>query len=110
MYEGFGSDDAKVQKVGFLAVKHLEWRLHLERLMRSPVLEVRRRREQPPHIDRKPLSASMHLTMAHRILPMHSDTSICCGVLVAASFWITPIFKQYCRNSPPVYSPLLSAR
>ena len=34
--EGSGSDDAKVQEVGFLAVKHLEWCLHLERLMRSP--------------------------------------------------------------------------
>ena len=30
VHEGSGSDDAKVQKVGFLAVKHLEWRLPLE--------------------------------------------------------------------------------
>ena len=50
MNEGSGSNEAKVREVGFLAVKHLEWRLHLERLMRSPVLEVRRRHEQlPPH-------------------------------------------------------------
>ena len=51
MHEGSGSDDAKVREVGFLAVKHLYWRLHLECLiMRSPILEVRRRHEQlPPH-------------------------------------------------------------
>ena len=50
VHEGSGSDDAKVREIGFLAVKHLDWRLHLERLIRSPVLEVRRRHEQlPPH-------------------------------------------------------------
>ena len=35
-----------MQEVGFLAVKHFEWRLPLERLLRSPVLEVRGRPEQ----------------------------------------------------------------
>ena len=50
VHEGSDSDDAKVQEVGFLAEKHLEWRLPLERLLRSPVLEVRGRPEQlPPH-------------------------------------------------------------
>ena len=50
VHEGSGSDDAKVRKAGFLAVKQFEWRLHLERLMRGPVLEARRRHEQlPPH-------------------------------------------------------------
>ena len=50
VHEGSHSDDAKAREVGFFAVKHPEWRLHLERLMRSPVLEVRRRHEQlPPH-------------------------------------------------------------
>ena len=49
-HEGFGSDDAKVRDVGFLAVKYLEWRLHLERLLRSLVLEVHHQHEQlPPH-------------------------------------------------------------
>ena len=46
VHEGSDSDDAKVQEVGFLAVKHFEWRLPLERLLRSPVLEVRGRSEQ----------------------------------------------------------------
>ena len=41
MYEGSGSDDAKVIEVGFLAVKHFKWRLHLECLMWGPVLEER---------------------------------------------------------------------
>ena len=36
VHEGSGSDDVKVREVGFLAVKHLEWRLYLERLMLSP--------------------------------------------------------------------------
>ena len=50
VHETSDSDDAKVQEVGFLAVKHLEWRLPLERLLRSPVLEVRGRPEQlTPH-------------------------------------------------------------
>ena len=50
VHEGSGPDDVKVGKVGFLAVKHLKWRLRLECLMRSPILEVRRRHEQlPPH-------------------------------------------------------------
>ena len=48
MYEGSGSDGAKVREVGFLAVKHLESRLHLERLVRSPILKIRRRLEQLP--------------------------------------------------------------
>ena len=48
VHEGSDFDDAKVQEVGFLAVKHLEWRLPLERLLRSPVLEVRGRPEQLP--------------------------------------------------------------
>ena len=41
-----GSDYAKVREVSFLSVMHFEWRLHLERLTRSPVPEVRRRHEQ----------------------------------------------------------------
>ena len=50
VHEGSDSDDAKVQEVGFLADKHLEWRLLLERLLRSPVVEVRGRPERlPPH-------------------------------------------------------------
>ena len=50
VHEASDSDDAKVQEVGFFAVKHFEWRLALERLLRSPVLEVRGRPEQlPPH-------------------------------------------------------------
>ena len=50
LYEGSGSDDAKVREVGFLALKNIEWCLHLERLMRSPVREVRSHHEQlPPH-------------------------------------------------------------
>ena len=48
MREGFGSDDAKVREMGFLAAKHLEWRLHLKRLVGSPVREVRSRHEQLP--------------------------------------------------------------
>ena len=43
VHKGSDSDDAKVREVGFLAVKHLEWRLPLECLVRSSVLEVRRR-------------------------------------------------------------------
>ena len=50
VHEGSGSDDAKVREVGFLAVKHLQWRLPLEYVMPNSVLEVRRRHEQlPPH-------------------------------------------------------------
>ena len=50
VHEGSSSDGAKVQKVGFLAVKHLEWCLRLEHLVRSPVLQVRSHHEQPlPH-------------------------------------------------------------
>ena len=50
VHEGSGSDDAKVREVDLRAVKHLECRLHLERRMRSPVLEVRCRHKQlPPH-------------------------------------------------------------
>ena len=48
VHEGSGSDDAKVGEVGFLAVKHLEWRLDLECLVRSHVLEVRNHHEQVP--------------------------------------------------------------
>ena len=49
-HEGFTSNDAKVREVGFLAVKHLEWRSHLERLVCSPVLEAHSRHQQlPPH-------------------------------------------------------------
>ena len=76
----------KVREVGFLTVKHLEWRLHLERLMRSPVFEVRHRHSQLPHIDDgKPRSASSHQTMAHRVFSTRLDTPIICGVLVAAN-------------------------
>ena len=64
----------------------------------------------PPHALRhmgngKMLSASMHRTMAHRVLPARSDALICCGVLMAANSWIIPVSKQYCQNSCPVYSP-----
>ena len=43
---GSGSDDAEMREVDLPAVKHLELLLHLERLVRSPVLEVRSRHEQ----------------------------------------------------------------
>ena len=50
LYKGSGFDDAKVREARFLAVKYIERRLHLERLVRSPVLEVHSRHEQlPPH-------------------------------------------------------------
>ena len=50
MYNGSGSDYAKVREVGFFVVKHLECRLHFERLMRSPVLQVCNRHEKlAPH-------------------------------------------------------------
>ena len=52
-------------------------------------------------MDGKPLSAGMHRSMMHRVLPTRSNTPICCGVLVAANSWIIPIAKQDCRNSPP---------
>ena len=45
MHESSGSDGVKVRKVGFLAVKHLEWRPHLDRLVRSSVLGERSRHE-----------------------------------------------------------------
>ena len=48
VHEGSGSDNANVREVGFLAVKHLQYRLHLERLTRIPVFEVRSRHKQPP--------------------------------------------------------------
>ena len=89
-----------------LAVKHLEWRPHLECLVQSHVLEARNRHEQLPHMDdRKTLSASTQRTMAQRVLPTRSDTPICCGVLVVVNSCIIPASKQYCRNSSPVYSP-----
>ena len=50
MHEGSGSDDTKWRKVDFLVVKHLEWLLHLDRLVQSPVPEVRSRHQQlSPH-------------------------------------------------------------
>ena len=86
VHEGSGSDDAKVREVDLRAVKHLECRLHLERRMRSPVLEVRRHHEQLPHMDDgKPLSGSMHQTMAHRALLTRLDTRVCCGVFEAVN-------------------------
>ena len=48
MHKGSRFDDAKVREVGVFAVKHLELRLHLQRFIRSPVLEVRHRHEQLP--------------------------------------------------------------
>ena len=48
VHKGFGTHDAKVREVGFLTVRRLKRRLHLERLVRSLVLEVRSRHEQPP--------------------------------------------------------------
>ena len=48
MHEGSGSDNANVREVGFLAVKHLERRLHLECLVRSPSLEIQSHHEQLP--------------------------------------------------------------
>ena len=53
-----GSDDAK--KVDFLAVKHLEWRLHLKRLVRGPVLEVCSRHEHRPSYGRWNAAACEH--------------------------------------------------
>ena len=32
-HEGSSNDDAKVREVGSLAMKHLEWRLHLKHLV-----------------------------------------------------------------------------
>ena len=59
--QGSSFDDAKVRKVGFVALKHLEYRFHFEHLVRSPVLEVRRRHYQLHRTDdEKPLSVSMH--------------------------------------------------
>ena len=86
VHEGSGSDDAKVREVGFLAVKHLQWRLHLEGLMRSPVLEVRRRHEQlPPHRRWKTTVCEHAPNHGAQNSPAHSDTPICCGVLVATN-------------------------
>ena len=100
--EDSGANDAKVRELNFLAVKHLQWRLHLKRLFQSPVFKVHRRHKQPPHMnDGKLLSASMHRTMAHRVLPTRSDTPIYCGMLVAVNSWIIPLSKQYFRNSSP---------
>ena len=110
VHEGSDSDDAKVQEVGFLAEKHLEWRLPLERLLRSPILEVRGRPEQLlPHGRWEALSASMYRTMVHRVPPTHSNTPRFCGVLVATKSLIMPVSKQYCRKSSPVYSPPMEA-
>ena len=38
-----------------------------------------------------PLSASMHRTIAARVLPTRSDIPICCGVLVLANSSATPV-------------------
>ena len=82
-HEGSGSNDVKVREVGFLTVKHLRWRLHLERLVRSPVLEARSRHEQlPPHGRWKTAVCENHQTMTHKVLLTRSDPPICCGVLV----------------------------
>ena len=48
VHEDSGSDEAKVLEVGFLVVKHREWRLHFEPLTRSPVLEICTHHEQLP--------------------------------------------------------------
>ena len=93
MHEGSGSDDAKVREVGFLTVKHLKWRLHLERLVWSLFLRYAAAMNSSSHMDNgKPLFASMHRTMVHRVLPTRLDTSICCDVLVTNS-WIIPVSK-----------------
>ena len=76
--------------------------------MWNPVLEVHNHHEQlPPHGRWNLLSASMDRTMVHGVHPARSDKPICSGVLVAANAWIIPVFKQYCRNSSPVYSTFL---
>ena len=49
VHEGSGLDDVNGRKVGFLAEKHLEWCLHLLRLLRSPILEVRRHEQLSPY-------------------------------------------------------------
>ena len=48
--------------------------------------------------DEKPLSASIHQTMAHRALPTRSDTPICYGELVSANSWIRPVSNA---GTPP---------
>ena len=47
-----------------------------------------------PYMDNgKPLSASMNLTMAHKVLPTGLDAPICYGVLVAANSWMISVSK-----------------
>ena len=61
VHGGFASVDAKVREVGFLAVKHLEWRLHLRRLVRSVLLRYAAAMNRSSYMDDgKPLTASMH--------------------------------------------------
>ena len=78
-----GSDDAKVREVGFFVVKHLEWRLHLERLVQRPVLEVRSRHEQLPQYARWEAAACEHASN-HRAQSTshafgHTDLLRCAG-------------------------------
>ena len=82
-----GSDDAKVRKVNFLSVKHLERLLHIERLVLSPVLEVRSRHEQLPPNRRWEAAVCEHASNRGAQSPplTHSDTTIWCGVLVAVN-------------------------
>ena len=68
MHEGSGSDSANVREVGFLAVKHLERRLHLECLVRSPSLEIQSHHEQLPPYGRWEAAVYEHV-------PNHSAQS-----------------------------------
>ena len=82
VYKGSGPEDEKMRDVGFLAVKHIEWRLHLERLVQSPVLEVRSCHELlppygrwnaavcehvPNHGARSPPNAFGHIDLLRRV-------------------------------------------
>ena len=101
VHESSDSDDAKVQKVGFLAVKHFEWRLPLVSAFFGVLfLNFAAGLNSSPHMDDgKPLSASMYRTMVHRALPTRSNTPRLCGVLVARKYLVLLVSKQYCRNS-----------
>ena len=78
VHEGSDPDDAKVQEVGFLAAKHFEWRFPLERLFRSPVLEIRGRPEQLPPNGRWEASVCEHVPNHGAQSPPHAfkDTKV----------------------------------
>ena len=72
MHEGSGSDDAKGRDVGFLTVKYFERRLHLDRLVRSPVREVHSRRKQPPSHGRFKVAVCEHAPNHGAQSPSHA--------------------------------------